>query len=387
MPKQATLSRKPKARRINGKLYWVVSGPKPGGGRFQRTFKAKEEATTFIALKRVELQNHGAAAAALSDQFRGDALKAAEILKSFNVTLTAAAEFFAEHHHRQSQSETVANAVKAFLASLNGHPRYLKDCRYRLGRFVQAFGLRKLSSLSPGELDDWLNSLVNLDTGGSLAALSRKTYALRLSALWTFAVNRGWAIANILGNVPKVKRRDDGEPGILTPEEAARLLEQAAKQSLPYWALALFCGLRSEELHRFEWRHVRFEERLVEVSGRTSKTGSRRFATMPDNLVAWLQPYRNHAGPIHPGRKALEADRERAGLLQAWKPNCCRHSFASYHLAHHGDPKLTSMELGHSRPDTLFNFYRQRVTKAEATRFWQIVPQEGANVVELAAIA
>jgi integrase len=52
---------------------------------------------------------------------------------------------------------------------------------------------------------------------------------------------------------------------ILSPTEFARLLECASDETLPYWAIGGFAGLRSSELERLDWADVHLDSDLVEV--------------------------------------------------------------------------------------------------------------------------
>jgi len=144
---------------------------------------------------------------------------------------------------------------------------------------------------------------------------------------------------------------------------------------LPYWVISLFAGLRRAELERLEWKDLHFEEKLVEVPSLKAKTAARRFVQLRENALAWLAPYRDHHGKVCPPnlRKLLEADRSAAGIVR-WDANACRHSFASYALAHYRDAKNLALELGHSRSDTLFRFYHQRVKPDQGRRFWEVAP-------------
>src|SRR5262249_42667921 len=163
--------------------------------------------------------------------------------------------------------ETVTNAVQSFLAVKaddNLRPRYLEDLRSRLLRFAQTFGERKLADISSTEIDQWLRELHQ-------APLSRNTVHLRLYTLFEYARQRGWVETNPLKDVARVKVIQ-GSPGILSVDQTARLLERADADTLPYWAIGVFCGLRSAELLRLEWRDVRFDEGLVEVPTAKSKT-------------------------------------------------------------------------------------------------------------------
>jgi hypothetical protein len=53
-----------------------------------------------------------------------------------------------------------------------------------------------------------------------------------------------------------------------------------------------------------------------------------------------------------------------------------RHSFGSYHLAKHHDISRTALELGHTRPDVLFNHYRNLVKPADTETYWNIYPKQ-----------
>jgi integrase len=63
------------------------------------------------------------------------------------------------------------------------------------------------------------------------------------------------------------------EIGILTPAEFARLLESASDETLPYWALGGFTGLRTAELERLDWQRsiLIFDSDLVEVKATKQK--------------------------------------------------------------------------------------------------------------------
>jgi integrase len=132
---------------------------------------------------------------------------------------------------------------------------------------------------------------------------------------------------------------------------------------------------------------VRFAENLIEVPAISSKTAARRLVRMMPNLAAWLEPYRDHHGPIVlPNHyRQMVQDRRRAGIT-TWPSNALRHSYASYHLAAFRDAPALSLELGHVRPQTVFAHYREVVRPSEAEKFWKIVPAISAEA-KIAAIA
>ena len=177
-----------------------------------------------------------------------------------------------------------------------------------------------------------------------------------------------------------------GEVGILTPEQIARLLEAAAEETLPYWAIGAFAGLRSSEIERLQWEQVDFEAGLIEVTAKSSKTASRRHVKIEPNLHRWLSPHMFQRGPVCPPglpQRLLE-DRQRAGLTE-WPSNALRHSFASYHLAHFRNQQQTSMELGHMNASIVFQHYRNLVRPEQAERWWKIVPAVQSKTIAVVA--
>jgi site-specific recombinase XerD len=103
--------------------------------------------------------------------------------------------------------------------------RYQKDCKNRLNRFRKSFGERLVAEISSNEVGDWLRSLKDEDDN-PLAALTRNSYWLRLSALFNFARERGWCSENPLLDSQKAKVRSS-DIAILSPTEFARLLQCA----------------------------------------------------------------------------------------------------------------------------------------------------------------
>jgi integrase len=374
---------------LNGRTFWQVNleseyRTREDGVRIRlrprKTFSNAEEARTFANLKRVERANHGTAGVSMDEKLRGDALEAQRILEPYNITVLDAALEYVRHMELVTRSETVSKAISSLLDTKhadNLRPRYLKDLRVRLARFALNFGERKLADISPAEIDRWLREL-------GLSPLSRNTFRGRISVLFEYGRQCGWTNTNPVAEVRKIKVIES-LPGILTPTEVARLLEAAGAETLPYWAIGIFAGLRTAELERLTWADVHFEDHVIEVPSLASKTASRRFVPMR-NLAQWLEPYRDIRGPLCPTnlRVRLETDRKNAGLTQ-WQSNCLRHSFGSYHLGAFQNAALCASEMGHISAAVTYRHYNQRVRPSVAQEFWRIAPV--VTGIELASIA
>ena len=230
----------PRKTYVNGKLFWQVNLPSQfeiRDGRQVRvqkreTFKNRVEAQAAAEQARVMAKNNGVRAFAIPEDLRTDALAAARVLQPFNATLLEAAKFYAEHLRQIRTSQKVSVVVKELLSAKehdNLRPRYLKDLRVRLNRFAESFEDRTISDISGGEINAWLRGF---------KPFNRNTFRLRISTMFSYAIERKWCQSNPIEEIQKVKA--SASIGILTPEQFAKLLESATEQTLPYWLLGGF---------------------------------------------------------------------------------------------------------------------------------------------------
>ena len=134
----------------------------------------------------------------------------------------------------------------------------------------------------------------------------------------------GYATANPAVGAAKAKVVSEA-PGILTVSEAARLLETATLDVLPYLAIGLFAGLRRAEIERLDWSEIDFESGLIEVKAAKSKTAQRRFVTIQPNLREWLLPLRQHKGNVIPQnrfRQSFEQARAPLASMTGRRTRC-----------------------------------------------------------------
>jgi integrase len=368
---------------IKGRQYWRVVSPKPGKGRLSRTFSDRIEARNYYEQQVQLTRNLGRAAGGLSARQRLDAIGALDALKAFpQVTLLSAVEFYAKHHVTIGASVTVSEAIQELLAAKKADgksERYLGDLRSRLGRFSEDYGDCKIAELDSSQIGNWLRSL-------GLAPRTRNTFHLRLSLLFKYAIEQRWTLDNPVTK-SMIAKIHKAPTGILSPEQFCALLVHANAETLPFWLLGGFVGVRSAEIMRLSWSDIDWEHRLVKIDDRKSKTARERFVDICDAALAWLAPYRGSKGPICPISgshlyERLEADRKRAGLLE-WPSNALRHSFGSYYLAFHNDAGKLSLQMGHMSASMVFEHYRLRVLPTEAAKWWAIYPETSSNVVKI----
>jgi integrase len=315
-------------------------------------------------------------------------LAAAHFAEAFRILggdhIVAAARLYLEKNPAALPSKPVPQLVEELLAhkkARGASPRYVEDLRSRLGRFGEAFKV-PVASVTAASVQGYLDKL----KASPQTVLNTRRV---LSLLFSFAVARGLLrkADNPMEHVEKVAVRSSGSVEIFKPSEVAKLLQAAPENFKPCLALAAFAGLRSAELERLSWADIDLQRGFVTVAAHKSKTGSRRLVPIALNLKAWLASYADQSGPVWGGNHkgfydAQQAAAEAAGVK--WKANALRHSFASYRLAEVQSAAQVALELGNS-PAVVFKHYRELCSPAEASTWFNVLPEAPANVTPLQA--
>jgi integrase len=352
-------------------------------GKRKRTFfETKDQADSFTTFKNVELKRSGAEHAEFPTALRVMAQNAVEQLKPFGKTIADAVQHYVAHLTASEKSCTAVQLVNELVAAKEqdgASQRHVDDLRSRLNIFAEKFNGQPVATVTSAEIDDWLRSL-------KVSPVTRNHYRRLIVLAFNFAVQRGYATGNPGEKTAKAKERGN-DIGILSVTQAARLLETAPPEILPFVAIGLFAGLRRAEIERLDWGEIDFESGLIEVKAQKAKTAQRRFVTMQPNLRKWLLPLRKLKGNVPPQqnfRQLFDSARISAGIVE-WPDNALRHSFASYHLAHFKNAAATALELGHHDSRITFAHYRELVRPKEAEQYWNIKPAVSAKVVPLVA--
>lgn len=369
----------------SGAIGWQVDARTATGGD-RRAFETLQEAETYASQCRVRRENEGASAFGNAD------------LARYGKSVQDAINFYLAHLRRVESSKPLKEVVAAFMVEKETvekrKPRYLGDLRVRLGKFVADFGEQTIATISAEEVTEWLQGL-------PVGAVTRNTFRRRLAAVFSFAKQRKWLADNPFagGKKADIKRVDEPRKKVrvLTVEQSAKILESASAETLPFWAVAIFAGLRPEsEIGRLRWEDIDFDQRVIVVDGvgsenEETKTG-RRVVRMSDNLMEWLLPYSKQIGPLAPAGnfwKKLRADKRKAGFgtpgsesdgeraagvkLHRWTEDITRHTFGSFLLAKCDDIGVTATQMGNS-PDMVRRHYLALVKPKQAAAFWALGP-------------
>lgn len=274
-----------------------------------------------------------------------------------------------QQHGQQSElnlSRPVSLAqcvVELLAAKRSGNRRavYVQSLAQYLNRFASGRGERLLVSFAAEEVESWLAQFP--------VASSRQTWLNRLSTLFSFAVRRGYLATNPCDRVERVTV-DLKPPVILTPAQSRLLLTTCPTVCRPYLVLAMFAGIRPEEVLRMDWSQINLEAGTALVDGKTRR---RRLVPLPAVAVAWLAQHPLRSGPVAPSHSTVRRwlHRARAVLgLPRWPPDVLRHTAASYLLARHQDAGKVALWLGNS-PKILLSHYHEPVAAAACEEFWR----------------
>ncbi len=368
-----------------GKKPWLLDCRSVGGVR--EFYATEDEAKAAREAKIVEVRNHGTAALSLKPEERAEFARARDRLAVLGASVADAVRFY-EQHHAQLTPLKISAALDLLVRekeTAGNRVRSIKNLRSNVTALKNAIGDKLVSEVSRNDIVQWLA------TDGWKPATIR-TKRIDLQTFFRAAKARQWSTQDPTAVLEKEKQ-DDKAPGILTVAQAKRLMH-AARDHEPrfcgYLALALFAGIRPEEIQAMQETDIDLKRGVAIVAGHIAKTRKRRVVELSPNCQAWLRigaefPPQNTRGLLNKLRiaagfegfkKKLTASREQwikvAG--EKWPHDCLRHSFASYHLALHGSAEKTALQMGHHSTDMLFRHYRELVTPQEAKRFWAIKP-------------
>ncbi len=350
-----------------------VSAAHSETGKRQRLyFATKEEAIVKQSELRATKRQHGETFRSLSPTVVADATRALKIIDAWpGATLLEAARVFSELREQESRSDTIQQVLDAYYEEkeMMRSPRYVNQIDQVRNRLGARAGNIPVAGLDSGSLDEILEED---------SAHTRNANARVLKAAITFAFGRDRVPVDLSKKIHLVET-NKSETGILSPEEAKKLMEACDELSGPVFALRLYAGVRAEETTRLSVDDVDIKSKEIYIRDHVSKTrGHDRVIPMEPNLVLWLEKFPLQDTLIPTGWEKMWDDvRERAGLKEGWHQNVLRHSFAAYWLGHHGSLDGLASRMGHfGGLQMLRRHYYRAVKKEDAARFWGVVPKK-----------
>ena len=270
---------------------------------------------------------------------------------------------------RRTLKEAITETMEAKRTE-NLRERYLGDLEAYLTRFANGRMEMFIDKIGVADIEKWFS-----ERGEALT--TRKSNLGRLGSMFDVCFRRGYIRDNPIVRIssPKI---DHGTPERFTADEAKTLLLEAKQRpaSLGYFVLALFAGIRPEELTALKWSSVDIKSKLVRIEGVQSKVRHHRDVPLHDTCVAWLKTIeRNADDMIAPPdvtlRRHRRALREKLGK---WPQDVLRHTAASFLVELHTKKELVAKWLGNSER-TLDKNYLSQVRPDECKKFWALTPK------------
>ena len=297
------------------------------GRRVKRFFVTKAEAAAAAAILVSQVQMHGSQS--LLEQ------------KPTGISLSAVLATYRQHK----------------VSSMTGGHRETAIYIYRL--LEAKFGIMAMDSITPLALEQWIHSRGSSPTTGAC-------YYRYCRMFWR------WAYKKQLVEHNTIERVDSpiaiSRPNILNPTQMGALLALDCPQWLHIsFLLGGFMGLRTEELFRMDWSAVLHEEQSIHVRRGVQKNAggwAERYVDFTDPILRRTEKLGGSKSIIPVSLFTFRRERTAAAKavgLQSWPANCLRHSFASYHLALHGDAGKTGHQMGHTSSAMVYRTYGQAV--------------------------
>ena len=280
----------------------------------------------------------------------------------------------AERVKKTATHGKVASLVDAYIANMEAKglsDEGVDQARACLRRFVDTFGRLGPQDIKPSEIESWFTSLPFAPrTIWNHYSQARQFYNWR-------EVRALVSTSPFLDVEAPEKTAADIRRKILTPDQMMELLTQ----DLEPWTkckivLGGFAGLRVCEMTRMTYECVDEEFDEIIVTKEQSKQGR----AMRPRSVTLQEAVKRHlpkgSGPLT--GKSPEWSWHRwmpkkvhLGGVEVG-PNALRHSFASYHLAHHKDMLKTAYEMGHTSPRLVYEAYGNAVSRRDAASWWNL---------------
>lgn len=407
-------------------------------GKFEAEHHQKpslEEAFHYAENRFEDICSYGVTSKNLQAFERTEAVKALELIEGTNFKID---ELVRDHLKILNQCEaeglSINEVIKAGILKLKptggtrtlrqvadelmsikegGHlrERTVRSFRGRSNKICKQFGDHPVNELTKGEIFKWLISIHG-------SGRTRQNYRVDFGEILRFAANQQYLDRNPLDGLARqetnaiVGVEENRQINILDLEQAKRLLKAAQEtQNTPYGnkkasprtigmlpaiVLGMFCGLRTEELKRLDWKNVHLDDAkpYVSIGHEIAKKRRKRNVEIPENAKAWLLTCQKEEGPVGEHIHITDFDKRFRKVLQAgefgrweehkitkkkvwhsdWKENYMRHTYGSALYAKTNDSMYVSSQLGHKSDDVLFAHYRELMTQESAEKYFSITP-------------
>lgn len=391
---------------------YLVQGFRGEDGKWKRRkFRDRGDAEAFVALKSVEMMNHGTSLREVVTVLTREQVKEAE--SAFNRlaeleregessrrhSLGAAVEFYLKHQDAgKTKPVEFDYARRQFLISKERdgvRARSLIQLDATLRQFQGIVGKdAHVCDITTADVEGYLNGLRSKDGKHKAAVKTFNGYRADLNVFCVWCLEQidtndqgqklRWLLENPVAAIKKKNVVERDVPETLNVSQVRALLRHVESFKdgcmVPYFALALFGGIRTGNdgelqklaLHPEKLRLIDLERGVIHIKPDISKTGQYRQVIIRPALAAWLTRYGLDILPTGYDRH-VKAIRKEMQLGH----DVLRHTFFSMHVAKHKSVGEAALEGGNTEA-VLKKHYLNLATYTEGDEFWGIVPEAPA---------
>jgi integrase len=380
---------------------YLVQGWRESGKWKRRKFKTRSEAEAFIAVKSVELLNADTALRSVVTKLDKEQMAEAETCIARlggggRYSLTEAVDYFLQHWCAPDLVVTISDARWAFLEAKEREvrARSLKQLESSVRVFGEFMADTHVHTITAEDVERYLKSLRGRDGMSQASPKTWNNARADLSSFlgWCADPRRRWLAVNPVAHVPKLKV-SAGVPETLDVRQCRELMGFVENyrdgQLIPYFALALFTGIRTggelEKLAEHPDRHelIDLKRGVIRIPPEVSKTRQLRTVTITPNLAAWLRCAPQPLVILPPNHdRCVKLIREKFAIGR----DVLRHTFITMHVGLSGSVGRAALEAGNSE-SVVKRHYLNLAGASEAVDFWAIAPAgvevaiPGENVV------
>jgi integrase/recombinase XerD len=305
-------------------------------------------------------------------------------------SLLKAVQFFLANYQETDKPITMADAFPKFIAAqeteANSRPRTVRNLRSRIAPLAEKFPQTLVSEV----LADAIRELIFRPGRSRRSQINDRA---ALGAFFSWAIEQHYCRTNPVLAIKRPKV-DEVRPKILPLAACRKLVAAAAAQNdgamLPYLALALFAGIRHEEICRLSWDSIDLKHRIVRIDGEAAKLRKLRNVEISKNCAEMLRQHSATRPPFVAAnwRRYFDKVKEAAGYgagdgLKPWTPDVLRHTSISFKLSQCSHEGETATWAGNSVA-MVHKHYKGLVSKDDTRAFWKIEPSTKAeNIVKL----
>jgi len=353
----------------NGK--WKLDGYS-NGERIRNLFDTRSKAESVAKQYELDAFNARHGIKTLTDTQQAVAIRVFNMLKPDDDLFAIVNEYVSRK--KASNKTSIQSAIDLFAKDLrkrNKRQRYIDSLTKTLKKFQRFFGSaeRLVSDFSKQNIVDFL------DRGIKQTPINRFNYTRDLSVFFRWALDEKMISENLLADIkrPTVDRK---EPAVLTVKQAKDMLINTEGADRAYASVAMFSGIRPEEITKMTWDMVDLKHRSIRIPGSITKTRIGRTIELEDNAVEWIKTVAQPSGPVFSGDKSCLVKRlKTAAGMTEWHQDCLRHTFASMHVCAFKDAGRTALFLHDRRgADVLFRHYFKDQLVSDAKEFWNFTP-------------